>query len=39
MFYIPTHRGEATMDGAPDHLWLMREDRERQKQILRFAQG
>jgi hypothetical protein len=51
MFYIPTHRGKAAMDGAPDHLWgklkdrqrqrpkQQQQQRQRQKQILRFAQN
>jgi len=39
--YIPTHRDEAAMDGVPDRWWLMRENKQqqRQKQILRFARG
>jgi len=28
-FYIPTHR-KCAMDGAPDHLWLVGENRQRQ---------
>jgi hypothetical protein len=37
-FYIPTHRDETAMNGAPDLLWLVEgEQRQRQKQILRVT--
>ena len=40
-FYIPTHRDEAAMNGAPVLLWLVEGEQAtaRQKQILRFAPG
>jgi hypothetical protein len=31
-FNVPTHRGEAAMDGAPDRLWRMQENTQRQLQ-------
>jgi hypothetical protein len=29
-FYIPTHRGETAMNGAPELLWVWLENRQRQ---------